>query len=316
VPAPNSTYVQALTHSIQNYVRNGDFADAIFNANKTLKMMKQLGGIEREDGGYELVVQVEYSVNDTAGWIGEYGPYDTRPQDNFTAANFGWRNLVATVDLTNKEIIQNQGRQRIANLFQNKIKNAQKSLMRQMNDAIFSDGTDALKPIGLQAIVTTSGTLGGIDRSLAQNAFWRASEDTVTEALSIPKMETSFNNASQEISEPEFVVTTQALYEKYGALAQSFHEITHTGAGGTVDVSWEHYRFKGKPLFYDRSCPANQMYFLNTEGIKIHPHRDWEFSVEATQTPANQPVHVTSIHWWGNVLPHNPRLLARLTNKS
>jgi hypothetical protein len=316
VPAPNTTYVQALTHSIQNYVRNGDFADAIFNANKTLKMMKQLGGIEREDGGYELVVQVEYSVNDTAGWIGEYGPYDTRPQDNFTAANFGWRNLVAIVDLTNKEIIQNQGRQRIANLFQNKIKNAQKSLMRQMNDAIFSDGTDPLKPIGLQAIVTTSGTLGGIDRSLAQNAFWRASEDTATEALSIGKMETSFNNASQEITEPEFIVTTQTLYEKYGALAQSFHEITHTGAGGTVDVSWEHYRYKGKPLFYDRSCPSGQMYFLNTEGVKIHPHRDWEFSVEPTQHPANQPVAVTSIHWWGNVLPHNPRLLARQTNKS
>lgn len=314
--APNTTYVQALVHSLQNYVRNGDFADAIFSGNKTLKMMKQLGGIEREEGGFELVVQIEYALNDTAGWIAEYGPYDTRPQDTFTGANFGWKNLVTVVDLTEKEIIQNTpGKTRIANLYQNKIKNAQKSLARKMNDAIYSDGTtDPLAPAGLQAIVTTTGTLGGIDRTSA--TWWRANEDTTTEALSIPKMETMYNNCSQEIDEPDFIVTTQTLYEKYGALAQSFEQITHNNAGGTADVSWEHYKFKGKPLFYDRSCPSGQMYFLNAQAIKIHAHRDWEFEIKETQSPVNQPVAVTPIVWWGNILPHNPRLLGRLTNKS
>lgn len=311
--APNTTYVQALVHSLQNYVRGGKFADNIYGDNKILQMLLKKDGKVREDGGTELVVQLEYAVNDTGAWIGDYGPYDTRPQDTFTGANFQWKQLAITVILTTKEQLQNTGATRVANLFKNKMQNAEKQMRRLMNQAIWNDGTNSLAPIGLQAIVSTSGTLGGIDRT--SQTWWRANEDTTTESLGIPKMETMYNNCSIDNEEPQFIATTQTLYEKYGALAQSFQEIQRPQAS-TADVSFEHYSFKGKPLFFDRDCPSTHMYFLNANGFKIHCHKDWEFRVMETQKVPNQPVWVTPIQWAGNILPHEPRLLGRLTNKS
>jgi hypothetical protein len=267
----------------------------------------------KEDGGTELVVQLEYAVNDTGAWIGAYGPYDTRPQDVLTGANFSWKQLAITVIHTTLEQLQNAGANRIANLYKKKMDNAEKQMTRLLSVAIWSDGTNGLMPIGLQAIVSTTGTLGGIDRSTA--TWWRANEDTTTEVLGIPRMETMYNNCSWGNNEPKFLATTQTLYERYGALAQSFQEIQRPAAG-TADVSFEHYRFKGKPLFYDRDCPSGQMYFLNPEGFKIHCHKDWEFRVMETQKVPTQPVYVTPIQWAGNILPHEPRLLGRLTNKT
>ncbi len=313
MPAPNTTYVQALVTSLQNYVRGGKFADQVYQENKILQMLVNNDGKVKEDGGSELVVQLEYAANDTGGWIGDYGPYDTRPQDVLVGANFSWRQLAITVIMTTKEQIQNSGAQRIANLFKVKMDNAEKQMRRLMNIAIWNLGTDPLAPIGLQAIVSASGTLGGIDRTTA--AWWRANEDTVAEVLGIPKMETMYNNCSWDNNEPKFLATTQALYERYGALAQSFQEIQRPAAG-TADVSFEHYRFKGKPVFYDRDCPLNSMYYLNWDGVKLHCHKDWEFRVMETQKVPNQPVWVTPIQWAGNLLPHEPRLLGRLTNKS
>lgn len=264
MPAPSSTYSQALSTSLQNYITKGKFADNIYEGLRTMQVLLDLGGKVEEEGGEHLVVQLEYAQNGTAGWIGPYGTFNTNPQDTFTSALFNWRQQAGTVILTDLEAVQNSGRFKLANLLELKIRNLQKAMRSVLQDALFSDGTDPLKPVGLEAIVGTSGTLGGIDRST--HTWWKSNVESTAEVLSIPRMETMFNDCTHNLDRPKCIVTTQTLYEKYGALAQNFQEITHVGAnGGTADVGFEHYKFKGVSLWWDDDCPSGVMYFLGEE---------------------------------------------------
>jgi len=314
VPAPHSVFSQALSASIYNYVSRGKFADNIYDGLRTLQALRDMGAKEKIDGGQSIVVQLEYAENATAEWIGPYGTYNLNPQDILTSAQFNWKQIAGSVILTDEEQVQNSGHARLASLIDIKIKNLQKSLRTRMNEALFNDGTDPLKPVGLDAVILTTGTYGGISRT--DNTWWRANVDATTEALSVADMVTMYNDASHNLDYPKIIVTTQALYERYEALAQAYQEIQHPGTGGVADLGFEHLRFKGRPLIWDDDVPAGTMYFLNPDYFKIFCHKDWEFRAMPVQRPANQPLEVHVVSWFGAFACSNCRMLGALRNKS
>lgn len=312
--APHSTFSQALTTSMYNYVSLGKFADNIYEGLRTLQVMNQMGGKRTAPGGESIVVQLEYAQNSTAEWIGPYGTFNTNPQDILTAAQFNWKSVSGTVILTDLEQVQNSGPEKMASLIDIKIKNLQKALRTAMNTALFSDGTDPLKPVGLEAVVLTTGTYGGISRT--SNSWWRANVESTAEALNVPRMVTMHNDCSHNLDVPQLWVTTQALYEKYEALAQAFQEITHPGNGSVADLGFEHLRFKGKPLIWDDQVPSATMYALNFDYFGSYCHPDWEFKVLPVQRPGNQPLEIHAISWFGAFASSNCRMLGALRNKT
>lgn len=314
MPAPHSVFSQALSTSLYNYVSRGKFADNIFDGLRTLQAIRDMGGKATADGGQSIVVQLEYAENATAEWIGAYGPYNLNPQDILTSAQFNWKQIAGSVILTDEEQVQNSGAQRLAPLIDIKIKNLQKSLRSRMNEALFNAGSDTLAPVGLEAAILTTGTYGGISRT--DNAWWRANVESTTEALNIPRMVTMYNDCSHNLDYPKIIVTTQALYERYEALAQAYQEIQHPGTGGVADLGFEHLRFKGRPLIWDDDVPSGTMYFLNPDYFKIYHHPDWEFRPMPVQRPANQPLEVHIVSWFGAFAASNNRMLGALRNKS
>jgi hypothetical protein len=314
VAAPHSTFSQALSTSLYNYVSRGKFADNVFDGLRTLQVIRDMGGRAEAGGGESIVVQLEYAENATAEWIGPYGTYNLNPQDILTSAQFRCKQIAGSVILTDEEQVQNSGNTRLANLIEIKIKNLQKSLRTRMNEALFSDGTDPLKPVGLEAVVLTTGTYGGISRTA--NTWWRANVESTAEVLNVPRMVTMYNDASHNLDFPKLIVTTQALYEKYEALAQAYQEIQHPGSGGVADLGFEHLRFKGRPLIWDDDVPSGTMFFLNPDYFKMYVHPDWEFRPMPVQRPANQPLEVHVVSWFGAFACSNCRMLGALRGKT
>lgn len=312
--APHSTFSQALSTSIYNYVSRGKFADNVFDGLRTLQVIRDMGGEVEVDGGESVVVQLEYAENATAEWIGPYGTFNTNPQDILTAAQFNWKQVAGTVILTDEEAMKNSGSSRLASLIDIKIKNLQKSLRTALNAALFSDGSDPLKPVGLEAAILTTGTYGGISRSA--NSWWQANVNGTAAVLSVPNMVTLHNDCSHNLDWPKLYVTTQTLYEKYEALAQAFQEISHPGTGGVADLGFEHLRFKGRPLIWDDDVPSGTMYALNPDYWKMYPHKDWKFSARPVQRPANQPLEVHAVQWFGVFAASNCRMLGALRNQT
>ena len=82
------------------------------------------------------------------------------------------------VAISGEELLMNSGPEKMMDLFEKRIKNAEKTLTNHMSNAIYGDGTGSSgKEIGGLALLVaddpTTGTVGGIDRAVTGNEFWR-----------------------------------------------------------------------------------------------------------------------------------------------
>jgi hypothetical protein len=111
---------------------------------------------------------------------------DITPSDVITAAEYNYSQAAAMVAANGLEIdVQNTGKEQIIDLWEARIKNAQKTMKNQITFGLYSDGTAFSGKIigGLQLLVAdnpTTGTVGGINRATFpfwRNQFFRANTD-------------------------------------------------------------------------------------------------------------------------------------------
>ena len=245
--------------TLHNYQK--ELSDQIFLDTRLWAVLMKKGIKASKDGGSTIRVPTEFATNTNVKAMGEYDDYSIDPQETFTAAEFNWLSpFVGTVPITHKARVINSGKHAIIDYAKEAVNNLKKSLQRQANQQLFSDGTVANEVAGLRAIVLATGTYGGIPR--AGNTWWQGGVDSTTEALSVDDMKKAFNTAGHNMSSPDCIPTTQTLYEKYEGMAQSFQQITQTQNG---DLGFMHLQFKGVPLFWDIHCPSGEMYFLTSK---------------------------------------------------
>jgi hypothetical protein len=309
---PNSTFDQILSTTLRNFINAGTFEDQVFNGFRTTKVFKDKGVFQDEPGGESICVTLMYAQNTTVGAIGDTETYPMFLEDHFTTAQYNWRQIAGTCVITDKERAQNQNKHQILNLIKGKIQVLTESAGNYFNQMLWNAGTNPLEPVGLRSILATTGTIGGIARS--SNSWWQANVDSTSEALSITDMVSIFNVCTHNKmgSNPDMIITTRALYEKYEQLAQGFQQITQTG---TADLGFSHLQFKGVPLWFDDHCPSGHMAFLNSKFLKVVQHSDWKWKQKSNDSP-NQPLSTHSVQWFGAICPTNCRMLGLLSGKS
>ena len=81
-----------------------------------------------------------------------------------------------------------------------------------------------------------------------------------------------------------------------------------------AEAGFENLKFKGADVIYDGgiggACPAKHMYFLNTDYLKLRPHRDRNFKVigDRERVAVNQDAIYRIIGWAGNLTMSNAQL--------
>ncbi|MGH7472453.1 MAG: phage major capsid protein [Candidatus Methylomirabilales bacterium] len=307
--APNLGQLIATT--IPRYQK--EITDQIFNGSKTLMAFTKKGMKERWDGGAPLRFPLEYARNPNTKWMSEFAQYDILPVNVIDASNHDWVSIATTVNITHKEKVLNSGQFAAIRLSEAKIKNAATSITERWNLDIFNDGTDADAFQGLRYIISSANTYGGIDRTVASNAFFRPSyTDTAAEPLTIAKIAASVDNSTYGMVGPDMMVTTLTLYEKFEALAESFKLISQSREG---TLGFDHLYFRGIPLWWERDCPAGHFFTLTSGHLKMICHPDWEFKVlPARET--TQPLEIIPIEWWGQFICTGPRWQALQSGKT
>ena len=73
-------------------------------------------------------------------------------------------------------------------------------------------------------------------------------------------------------------------------------------------------KFKGADVIYDGGiggdCPAGHMYFLNTDYLRLRPHKDRNFKLigDRERVAINQDAIYRIIGWAGNLTMSNAKL--------
>ena len=216
--------------------------------------------------------------------------------------------MYTNISVSRLDELKNSGDYAILGFVKNKVKVAEKQMEDQLGTGLFSNATDPKSIIGLQQIVATGNTVGGISQSA--NSWWQAQVDTTTTTQTLSSMMTQFNLATINSAAPSVLITTRSIYNVYYSLLQPQQRFSDsdTAAGGFASLL-----FNGAPVIPDSHCPTSNLFMLNEDYIHLWVHKDEDMRFEPFQKPINQNVKVAKIYWMGAYGSSNIRLQAAMT---
>jgi hypothetical protein len=242
-----------------------------------------------EDGGKRIVKPVLYALNDTVGSYDGYDLIDTTPQDGFGEAVYDWKQYAGSVTIDGRTERLNAGSPQIINILSAKMDQLRISMEDDLNSMLWGDGTgNGGKDFnGVQAIVNATTDLGGFDVD-ADATWWVARTDSGTDLTTIDgvrDLSTMYNGLRIAKSRPDFLFTTQTVFEAYEALAAP--NIRFEGQM-KADLGFESVAFRGAEVMFDNDCPSASIYFLNSKYLQFTKHRDAWLKMLPFARPVNQ----------------------------
>jgi hypothetical protein len=323
MPSPNLD--ELTTTTLRN--RRPAFRDNFTNSTALFSKLSAKDRVEELDGGRSIVEPIMYAENTNFTFYTDYESLPVSAHEGISAAEFDWKQAAVSVVISGAEIRKNAGKSAIKSLLKSRIEIAEKTMINQLGAASYGDGTAySGKTLGgLQAYVSTtptSGTVGGINR--ATYSFWRnvakrSSVDYGGAAISTT-IQSHMNRTYLEVlrgrEKTDLIVCDNTSYRLYLESLQAIQRITKPSSA--QDAGYLELQFMGASVIPDGgkggSCPANYMYFLNTEYLKLCVHKDMFMDCidPEMRAPTNQDGVVKIIGFMGNITVGNCQLQAVL----
>lgn len=259
-------------------------------------------------------------------------------RDTVQKAQFAWRTahdgftlhedfLAAhgvIVDDSGKTKSSGSEREVIVNLLEEQLDSLEKGKDELFHKALWLDGTQSVDaPAGVDALISTTptvGIVGGIDRSVVGNTFWRNNVQTgivpssVTPAL-IPAMDAHWRNCSRFGKSPTHIFASAAFIDAY-KLEMAVRQpqfLMNANPETKRDVGATGIFYNGIELIWVPDFDANfglaaplvpwakRCYFLNLDSIKLRPMKGHDWITRTPPRPSNQYVFNIAKVWRGAV---------------
>lgn len=225
--------------------------------------------------------------------------------------------MAVAITISGLEMLKNSGKEKMIDLLESRIKNAERTFMNNMSTDIYSDGTASSgKQIGgLQLLIADTpetGTVGGINR--ATYSFWRNQEYDFSDQSVTPGSNTIQSAMNQlyllcarGADRPDLIVADNTYFRYYWESLQANQRFTNDKLAA---AGFDNLKFMGADVVFDGgqggACPANRMYFLNTNYIFLRPHKDRNMvPLDPDRFAVNQDAMVKLIAWAGNMTASN-----------
>ena len=306
--AGNSSFDEILSTTLKNYIPK--LTDNIFSARPLFYALTNGQTIRRISGGAKIVVPVIYGTNSTAGSYAGTDSISTTAQTGISAAEYDWKQYAATVTINGMEEAKNNGEAQIIDLLEGKIFQTQETIIENMNTMFWGDGQgNSQKDMnGLNNLVGTGMTIGGIDATDGDNSWWRSTlrngpADAGAGVLTVAAMATVYNTVSVGNDQPTIIITDQDEYEAYEALLDGQIRYTDTDV---ADGGFQNLLFKGAPVTFDSDSNLDgKMFFLNTKYLQLVAHSDVWFKPTPFVRPTNQDAVFSQLLVYGELTVSN-----------
>lgn len=316
--SPNLSEITTTT--IRN--RSKRLADNMTDNTALFFRLKQRDKIRMVSGGETILQELEYAENSTYKRYSGYEVLDISPSDVFTSAEFQWKQVAVAVSISGLEQLKNSGKERMIDLLEARISNAEKTMSNNVSADIYSDGTaDGGKQIGgLQLLVSsspTTGTVGGINR--ATWTFWRNQANTGTlasiDADILDDMRAAWVKQVRNRDKPDLIPADNVTYVAFWGALQAQQRFTNEEL---ATAGFNNIKFNTADVVLDGGvggdAPTNTMYFLNTNFIHWRPHSDRNMvPLDPDRFATNQDAMVKLIGLAANMTLSNAQLQGVLT---
>lgn len=310
----NSTFSELVSTTFRKHRK--EIKDNISNRNALLKYIQRKGNYITEDGGLTIATPLDYNSNGTYQRYSDWDTLNISQSDVISAAEYQWRQIAINVVASGRELRINSGDSRIINLAKARMKNAIRTFNNNFSSDLYSAGSLTNQINGLQALVadTNTNTVGGIDASawsFWQNKVFDLSVNSVTmsattiEGSAMLPLWLQLDRGPDDC--PDLIVADNNYYSFFENSQTSLKRYSDSESAKAGFVS---LKYKKADVIYDGNSgiPANHMYFLNTEYLKLVVHKDADLTEVPEQRPVNQDGSVIPILWMGNLVCSNRSL--------
>jgi hypothetical protein len=169
-------------------------------------------------------------------------------------------------------------------------------------------------------------TVGGIASSnvdASGNRWWEnqykniptysAGPPVVSGQFKIADLSSIYNSCSNGRIHPDFILTSQQMWERYESLLQPQLRYQSTKA---ADAGFENLLYKSAPIMWDaplsNTSTNSKMYFLNSKFLKLKVHSDVWLKNTPFEKPHGQDARYSQILCYGNLVTNNRRYLGVL----
>lgn len=295
--SPNSNYTDLIVTTLE--FLGDEIVDGVTNNNAATAWLKANDGWGTIEGGEKISEPLAYAENTNTMWYSGGETLSIAAQEEFTAAEFAWKQIAAAIVNTGLETdVQNVGSKRRFDLVKERIKNARRSIANTVATGFFSDGTGTggKQLTGLRAAIAktpTSGTYGGIDRSVAANAFWRNKfTDTGADPSSATiqgLMNTMWYSLVRGADRPKLLIGDSNVAGAFEASLQANQRFTDPKM---AELGFENLKYKSAVFVMDGNCVTKTLYFLNTDYLHVRVAEGRNFKALPKRTSLNQDAEV------------------------
>lgn len=293
--------------------------DGIYNSDAFLARLARPDKKQLKDGGHEILAPVIKSKPGVGGYFDDLGTLDTSRSDDITASKHQWRQLYEPIRVSRKELLQNSGDAAKLSLVASKVKIAEKNMRENLALGLFSDGgastgaNDTNQIDGLQAVISTSSTYGGI--AVSDLAEWVAtvkSNSGTDRALTLNLMQQTEGAVTEGTDKPTALTCKQNVYDQIWSLYQPHQRLMseEMAALGFENI----LTFNGKPVIVDSHMKDNSIYFVNEEYAFLCVHKDEDMRKETIEKLETSNSMLMRIFWMGNLVCNNRRFQGELAD--
>ena len=275
-------------------------------------LLKALQARKKEAPGAKqfIVEQIRKGYQSNFQWYNGSSIVTYNRRQTLEQANYAWRSCHDGFSLDEDRLIQNgititdtsgpstnseAERMQLTNLFEEQSEVLRLGFQEQFSYQLHLDGTQSTDAVaGLDSLISltpTAGVVGGIDRGVTANAYWRnnvATGLTTTTGTGtiLNSMEVTYRNCMRNGGKPDLMIAGSTYVDGYrnfmlntfGRMDYGPSSFGKEVSGGTEVLKFHDVDIMWAPEFSDldaRFAPATlwekRMYMLNTKTIKLRP---------------------------------------------
>ena len=310
-------------------LRSKVLKDNVKDSDPILVAMKKYGGMRSADGGRTIIEEMSYAQNPTVGWYDGGEEFDLSSAPVLTSAETNWKQLGGSFVITGKEKRQNSGKEAYIPLVASRMKVLEDTMMNQLHSGLLSTGTGfGGKEIAGAALLVSktpeTTTVGGIDRSTADGAFYRNfAFDTATDwalgAITSSNVKLGYdkciNATTRGMDKPTVGVAGQDHWE---ALMSALQSIQRLEDPDLAEAGFENIVYRGVPIVFGGGISFSGLtlvqddltYFFNTKYYKLVTHKQADFEFLEEIQSINQDLIARLMIWMGAVTMSNGKAQA------
>ena len=321
----------------------------LYNTDRPL--LKKLQQTKKTFPGAKQYINEKLRITNDANfqWFAPDGQVNYNRKRTLEEANFGWGSAHDGFALTEEELLQNyitvtdnrdaaattSEKHQFINLMRENTETLMLGFKEKLDLDLHRDGTQNADAIpGLDALISTTpltGTVGGIDRSVAANQpFWSNQVKlNVSIANLLSEMEIMWRNCTRVGgNSPNCFLAGTTFIDAYRAAtkADMTREVMISQKGGyTLDGGNTGLFYKGIPILWDpvftdldtADSPAQEWdsrcYLMNTRFIKLRPAEGQDMVVRRPPRAFDRYTHYWGLTWRGAMTITRPSAMGVIT---